>query len=124
MPKMIVSIDGVVLKEVTLAKDRTTLGRRPYNDLVIDRNLLDVVCGDAHIGTLILRRHGLATPQQRVTTKCNQNPHILPQITRQAREDTRTALMVCMRFSAWSNAMQAGDSNTDSVTSMPLASSG
>ena len=95
-----------------------------YNDLVIDRNLLDVVCGDAHIGTLILRRHGLATPQQRVTTKCNQNPHILPQITRQAREDTRTALMVCMRFSAWSNAMQAGDSNTDSVTSMPLASSG
>lgn len=95
-----------------------------YNDLVIDRNLFDVVCGDAHIGTLILRRHDLATPQQRVTTKCNQNPHVLPQITRQAREDTRTALMVCMRFSAWSNAMQAGDSNTDSVTSMPLASSG
>ena len=36
MPKMIVSIDGVVIKEVTLAKDRTTLGRRPYNDIVID----------------------------------------------------------------------------------------
>jgi len=33
---LIVSIDGVVLKEVTLAKDRTTLGRRPYNDIVID----------------------------------------------------------------------------------------
>ena len=36
MPKMIVSIDGVVIKEVQLTKDRTTLGRRPYNDIVID----------------------------------------------------------------------------------------
>ena len=36
MPKVIVSIDGVVIKEVTLAKDRTTVGRRPYNDIVID----------------------------------------------------------------------------------------
>jgi pSer/pThr/pTyr-binding forkhead associated (FHA) protein len=33
---MIVSIDGVVIKEVQLTKDRTTLGRRPYNDIVID----------------------------------------------------------------------------------------
>ena len=36
MPKMIVSIDGVVIKEVQLTKDRTSLGRRPYNDVVID----------------------------------------------------------------------------------------
>ena len=36
MPKMVVSIDGVVIKEVQLTKERTTLGRRPYNDLVID----------------------------------------------------------------------------------------
>ncbi|HSW20325.1 MAG TPA: FHA domain-containing protein [Ramlibacter sp.] len=36
MPKMIISIDGVVIKEVQLTKDRTTLGRRPYNDIVID----------------------------------------------------------------------------------------
>jgi len=36
MPKMIVSIDGVVIKEVQLTKDRTTVGRRPYNDIVID----------------------------------------------------------------------------------------
>ena len=36
MPKMIVSIDGVVIKEVQLTKDRTSLGRRPYNDIVID----------------------------------------------------------------------------------------
>ena len=36
MPKMIVSIDGVVITEVQLTKDRTTLGRRPYNDIVID----------------------------------------------------------------------------------------
>ncbi|MES2480410.1 MAG: FHA domain-containing protein [Pseudomonadota bacterium] len=36
MPKLIMSIDGVVIKEVQLTKDRTTLGRRPYNDIVID----------------------------------------------------------------------------------------
>jgi pSer/pThr/pTyr-binding forkhead associated (FHA) protein len=36
MPKVIVSIDGVVIKQVTLVKNRTTLGRRPYNDIVID----------------------------------------------------------------------------------------
>lgn len=36
MPKMIVSIDGVVIKEIQLTKERTTLGRRPYNDIVID----------------------------------------------------------------------------------------
>jgi hypothetical protein len=36
MPKMIVSIDGVVVKEVQITKERTTLGRRPYNDVVID----------------------------------------------------------------------------------------
>jgi pSer/pThr/pTyr-binding forkhead associated (FHA) protein len=36
MPKLVVSLDGVVIKEVQLMKDRTTLGRRPYNDIVID----------------------------------------------------------------------------------------
>jgi len=36
MPKLIVSIDGVVVKEVQLTRDRSTLGRRPYNDIVID----------------------------------------------------------------------------------------
>lgn len=36
MPKLIVSIDGVVIKELQLTKERTALGRRPYNDIVID----------------------------------------------------------------------------------------
>ena len=36
MPKMTLSIDGVVIKEIQLTKERTTLGRRPYNDIVID----------------------------------------------------------------------------------------
>jgi pSer/pThr/pTyr-binding forkhead associated (FHA) protein len=36
MPKIIVSTDGVVIKEVQLTKDRTSMGRRPYNDIVID----------------------------------------------------------------------------------------
>ena len=36
MGKLVVSLDGVVIKEVQLTKDKTTLGRRPYNDIVID----------------------------------------------------------------------------------------
>lgn len=36
MPKLVVSIDGVVIKEVQITKERTSLGRRPYNDVVID----------------------------------------------------------------------------------------
>lgn len=36
MPKMIISVDGVVIGQVALAKERTTLGRRAYNDIVID----------------------------------------------------------------------------------------
>ena len=36
MPKMVISIDGFVVGQVALAKDRTTLGRRAYNDIVID----------------------------------------------------------------------------------------
>jgi pSer/pThr/pTyr-binding forkhead associated (FHA) protein len=36
MVKLVVSLDGVVIKEVQITKDKTTLGRRPYNDIVID----------------------------------------------------------------------------------------
>src|SRR2546421_394126 len=36
MPRMVLSLDGVVLREVNLAKERTTVGRRSHNDLVID----------------------------------------------------------------------------------------
>lgn len=36
MGKLVVSLDNVVVKEVPLLKDRVTIGRRPYNDVVID----------------------------------------------------------------------------------------
>jgi pSer/pThr/pTyr-binding forkhead associated (FHA) protein len=36
MGKLVVSLDGVVIKEAQITKDKTTLGRRPYNDIVID----------------------------------------------------------------------------------------
>jgi len=36
MPRLVLSLDGVVLREVPLTKDRTTIGRRSHNDLVID----------------------------------------------------------------------------------------
>ena len=34
--KLILSMDGLVLKEITLTKERTTIGRKPHNDIQID----------------------------------------------------------------------------------------
>lgn len=36
MAKLILSMDGLVLKEITLTKERMTIGRRPTNDIQID----------------------------------------------------------------------------------------
>ncbi len=36
MPRLVLSLDGVVLREVGLTKERTTIGRRSHNDVVID----------------------------------------------------------------------------------------
>jgi pSer/pThr/pTyr-binding forkhead associated (FHA) protein len=36
MAKLILSMDGLVLKEIPLAKERTTIGRKPHNDIQID----------------------------------------------------------------------------------------
>ena len=36
MAKLILSLDGSVIKEMTLDKERLTIGRRPHNDLQID----------------------------------------------------------------------------------------
>jgi len=36
MPQLIASVEGVEIKHVYLKNDRTTLGRRPYNDIVFD----------------------------------------------------------------------------------------
>lgn len=36
MPKIVITMDGAVIKEVELTKARTSMGRRPYNDIVIE----------------------------------------------------------------------------------------
>ncbi|MFU2486122.1 FHA domain-containing protein [Thauera sp. WH-1] len=36
MPKLVLSMDGLVLKELALTKERTTIGRKPDNDIQID----------------------------------------------------------------------------------------
>ena len=36
MPKLILSMDGLVLKEIQITKQRTTIGRKPHNDIQID----------------------------------------------------------------------------------------
>lgn len=51
MPKLILSMDGLVLKEIPLAKERTTIGRKPHNDIQID-NL--AISGEHAVITAIL----------------------------------------------------------------------
>jgi pSer/pThr/pTyr-binding forkhead associated (FHA) protein len=53
MPQLIASVEGVEIKHVHLRKDRTTLGRRPYNDIVLNNPL---VSGEHCVFEL----HGLA----------------------------------------------------------------
>jgi FHA domain len=36
MPRLIVFSDGIVIKNILLTKGTTTVGRRPYNDVIID----------------------------------------------------------------------------------------
>ena len=36
MAKLILSMDGLVLKEIPLNKERLTIGRKPHNDIQID----------------------------------------------------------------------------------------
>ncbi len=36
MAKLIMSVDGTVLKEIALIKERTTVGRKPHNDIQVD----------------------------------------------------------------------------------------
>ncbi len=38
MAKLILSLDGQLIKEFTLSKERTTIGRKPHNDIQIDNS--------------------------------------------------------------------------------------
>ena len=73
MPRLVISIDGAVIKEVVLTKERTTLGRRPYNDIVIsnlavsgEHALLHCVGGRVSIEDL-QSTNGIYVNQQRIT---------------------------------------------------------
>lgn len=51
MAKLILSMDGMLINEVTLTKERTTIGRKPHNDIQID-NL--AISGEHAVILLIL----------------------------------------------------------------------
>ncbi len=51
MPRLILSMDGLVLKEIVLDKQRVTIGRKPHNDIQID-NL--AISGDHAVIVTIL----------------------------------------------------------------------
>ena len=36
MAKLLLSLEGITIREVALVKDRTTIGRRPYSDIVVE----------------------------------------------------------------------------------------
>jgi pSer/pThr/pTyr-binding forkhead associated (FHA) protein len=51
MAKIVVSLDGAVLQEMTLSKERTSIGRRSHNDVVIDNR---AISGDHAVIVTIL----------------------------------------------------------------------
>jgi len=76
---MIISVDGVVVQELTLEKARTTLGRRPYNDIVIDNLLVSgehavvhLIDGEAHLEDL-KSTNGTSLNAQPVTNQVMQH---------------------------------------------------
>lgn len=40
MARLILSVDGVVIKEITITKERTTIGRKAHNDVQIEDSFL------------------------------------------------------------------------------------
>ncbi|WP_198970353.1 FHA domain-containing protein [Xylophilus sp. ASV27] len=50
MAKLLLSLEGVALREVVLVKKRTTLGRRPYSDVVIDNLAVSGQHAALHLG--------------------------------------------------------------------------
>ena len=73
MPRLVISIDGAIIKEVALTKERTTLGRRPYNDIVISNLAVSgehalLHCVDGRISIEDLQStNGIYVNQQRIT---------------------------------------------------------
>ena len=88
-----------------------------HDDLVAGCDGGDAFGRGGDVLALVLRGHRLASTQQRVAAEGDHDAH-------QVRAATSTALIVCIRFSACSNEMFAGLSNTSSVTSIPLRRSG
>src|SRR3989304_10125179 len=71
MAKLILSMDGLVLKEYALTKERTTIGRKPHNDVQID-NL--AVSGDHAVIVTILNDSFLEALGSTNGTLVNGNP--------------------------------------------------
>ncbi|HPL79723.1 MAG TPA: FHA domain-containing protein, partial [Burkholderiaceae bacterium] len=49
MPQLVLSIEGVEIRRVNLQKQRTTLGRKPHNDIV----LADLVVSGEHCAFIL-----------------------------------------------------------------------
>ena len=71
MAKLILSVDDQVLKEITLSKERTTIGRKPHNDIQID-NL--AVSGEHAVIVSIMNDCFLEDLQSTNGTQVNGNP--------------------------------------------------
>ena len=77
MPKLVLSMDGLVLKEMPLGKERTTIGRNPDNDIQID-NL--AISGHHAIITCITNA---SVEQQSGISQVGQALQVLNQTTQQ-----------------------------------------
>ena len=73
--------------------------------------------GPGRIGLLDFGIRLLPALEQGVPADGDDDAHLAQASPQSPRVATMTALIVCMRFSAWSKTIEYGDSKTSSVTS-------
>ncbi|MCS4511250.1 FHA domain-containing protein [Xylophilus ampelinus] len=114
MAKLLLSLEGITIREVALVKDRTTIGRRPYSDIVVDSPVvsgehavvhlapdgqaaiedLQSVNGTVVNGVLVLRqnlKHGDVVEIGRLTLTFDQEPGSTGAARRSGRADAAAA---------------------------------
>lgn len=112
MPRLVLSLDGVVLREVGLSKERTTIGRRSHNDVVID-NL--AVSGEHAVMVVTPKEIYLEDLGSTNGTTVNGQP-----IKRQALQNGDIVEIGKYKLRFHANGAEVSESNVDIDTSQPL----
>lgn len=112
MPKLILSMDGLVLKEISLDKERISIGRKPNNDVQID-NL--AISGQHAVITSILNDAFLEDQNSTNGTYVNGQP-----IKKHVLQNNDVIELGKYRLKFLTDATQSGLSSSDLVSTAAL----